>query len=162
MDDWFAELTMYAAWAAISFGAVALLFELRNRYRKSQRDRLVASIRSQMTDNIAAAPEHVVSDINALAETRFAPNPELERKLRQDLQSLAILSILDDRVIPKTLLSLSEYLRDPEDIRRCLNFVSGWASSKNPSPMEKFAEAQRGQYEYSKKKRKIARELERA
>lgn len=161
MHDWFAELTMYSAWMAIALAVIALVFELRNRLRKSERDRLVASINNHISPAVAASPEEVVFDIEALIDSQFAHNLELENKLREDLQSLAILSVVNDRVIPETLLSVTERLRNPETFGRWQRFVNDWVETEEQTPIESLPEAdrRRGIYELGKKKRMIARKL---
>jgi hypothetical protein len=166
MNDLFAQYSMYAAWLAIAYLAIAFGFEIRNRFRKAQRDRLVDSLNrslgSQFSDSAALASEMVVGDMEYFTQAQFAGDGEFERKLQNDLQSLAILSIIDDAVIARTALSLKGRLRNSEDRSRWLGFINAWVQRHEMPPFGKLMsdEARRGIHEYAKKKRMLVRELE--
>ena len=106
--DWFSEVSTIFAVAATMAAIFAIAFELRSRRRKVERDRIVAIIEERMPDrgNVSDA---ALADIEAFVTAQLSQS-EIRWKLADHLHRLALLAIIDDRIIFQTAASVREQL----------------------------------------------------
>lgn len=162
--DWFSEISTISAVIATGAACFAIAFELRSRRRKIERDRIVALIKERMPDrdNIS---DVALADIEAFISARLS-QPVLRHKLTKDLQDLALLAIIDDRIIFQTTKNVRDQLQrrglSPDDRKRWVDFVIHWLKSNDQAalPLPERSDEARKNAEYNKKKKMLGAELE--
>ena len=167
MTDWFATGTSIIAAVVIIAALVVLWLDYQTRRRKAGRARIVAQLSSEISWPDQQLVETLLFDMeHAIGET-FQQNPDLYSKLKEDLQKIALLAIIDDRIIQEAADRIRSDLfsrgLNSSEKQRLIGFVWDWLGKeeqKLPFPLK--LDRDQAQHEFQKKTRLLLQELQKA
>ena len=165
MTDLAASASTIAAVTACAAAATAVLFDAWTQHRKHARRRFGALV-AQANWNPEAIQHQVIHEFG---ELRRRTDTLLYAQLKLDLEKLALLAIMDDRIIIRTAEELGHEFQtghiEAKMKANILDFFGDWLASQTPVsafPMPKDIDLLRGQYEFAKKRKMLFQAVHRA
>jgi len=167
-SDFFSLASNWLALIAIVAALAVIFIEWRSRRRKAARNRVAAVIEKRLP-SIQQVSDIALADMEEFIDAHIGQSEELRERLTRDLQRLALLAIVDDKVIVQTVANLRAHLASrritPDDRRRWMTFLVNWLQSKDQSDLLSASagpDEVRQRAEYLKRKARLGTELEKA
>ncbi|KQZ00317.1 hypothetical protein ASD45_05160 [Pseudolabrys sp. Root1462] len=167
MNDWIATGTSIIAAVVIIAALVVLWLDYRSRKRKAGSARIREQISAEISWPDQKLVDALLIDMESAVGVTFQENPSLYSRLKEDLQKIALLAIIDDKIIQETAdkirTDISMHALNVAERQRLIGFVWEWLGKEEQRlPLPLKLDREQAQHEFEKKTRLLLQELQKA